>query len=402
MSGKISDDIMHKVRQMAEGLADNITSWRHHLHQNPELSNQEFKTAGFIASKLEEFGIEVTTGIGGNGVVGLIKGKDTRGRVVALRADMDALPIKEENDVPYKSLNEGVMHACGHDVHMAVLLGAAKIINEMKNSFNGQVKLLFQPSEETYPGGAQAMIKDGVLEDPVPDVIIGEHVYPELDAGKVGFKPGKYMASTDEFFITVNGKGGHGAIPDRNIDPVVISANIIVALQQIISRNAKPSIPSVLSIGRVIADGRTNIIPDKVLMEGIIRTFDEEWRESMREKIRKISSSIAESMGATCEVKINPGYPYVENDGEVTGRLENFSRQYVGEMNVKKLEPRMTAEDFAYYLHHIPGCFYRLGVRNNEKGINSNLHTPTFDVDESSIVTGAGLMAWLTLNELSL
>lgn len=401
MSDIVSDGLMPEVRRLAAELAADVRSWRHHLHRNPELSYKEVETAAFVASKLEEFGIDFKTGIGGNGIVGLIKGEDAEGRVVALRADMDALPITEENNVPYKSENQGVMHACGHDVHMAVLLGTARILNELKSRFSGQVKLIFQPSEETYPGGAQAMIKDGVLKDPVPDVILGEHVYPELDAGTVGFKPGKYMASTDEFFITVRGKGGHGAIPDKNIDPVPIAANIILALQQIVSRNAKPSIPSVLSIGRVIADGRTNVIPDEVEMQGIIRTFEDEWRMEMRKRIKQISASIAEGLGGSCEVTINPGYPYVNNNEEVTNRLESYAKQYLGGMNVKSLEPRMTAEDFAYYLHHVPGCFYRLGVRNEEKGIKSNLHTATFDVDESSMETGVGLMTWMTLNELS-
>ncbi len=400
MAGKQNDELKQKIREAAKSLRKEVTGWRHHLHRNPELSNRETETAAYIAEKLKETGIEVQKGVGGTGVVGLIKGTDPDGKVIALRADMDALPIREENDITYKSENEGVMHACGHDVHMAVLLGAARIISDMKDRFKGRVKLIFQPSEETYPGGAQAMIKDGVLENPVPDIIIGEHVYPELDAGKIGFRAGKYMASTDEIFITVNGRGGHGAIPDRNIDPVVIAANIIVALQQIVSRNAKPSNPSVLSIGRVIADGRTNIIPDKVEMEGIIRTFNEDWRVEMREKIRKISSSIAEGLGGSCEVTINPGYPYLENDKKVTKKVEELASAYLGEENVVELEPRMTAEDFAYYLHHVPGCFYRLGVRNEKSGITSSLHTPTFNVDESSLETGVGLMAWLVVNQL--
>jgi len=400
MAGKQNDELKERIRKAAKNLREEVTGWRHHLHRNPELSNRETGTAAYIAERLEEAGIEVQKGVGGTGVVGLIHATDPDGKVIALRADMDALPIREENDIPYKSENEGVMHACGHDVHMAVLLGAARIINDMKDRFKGRVKLIFQPSEETYPGGAQAMIKEGVLENPVPDIIIGEHVYPELDAGKIGLRAGKYMASTDEIFITVKGRGGHGAIPDRNIDPIVISANIIVALQQIVSRNARPSNPSVLSIGKVIADGRTNIIPDKVEMEGIIRTFDEDWRLEMREKIRKIASSIAEGLGGSCEVTINPGYPYLENDKEVTKRVEELASAYLGEENVVELEPRMTAEDFAYYLHHVPGCFYRLGVRNEKSGITSSLHTPTFNVDESSLETGMGLMAWIVISQL--
>jgi amidohydrolase len=400
MAAKQKDELKEMIRKAAKDLHEEVVGWRHHLHRYPELSNRETATAAYIAERLNKAGIEVQKGVGGTGVVGMIKASDPDGKVIAIRADMDALPIKEQNDITYKSENEGVMHACGHDVHMAVLLGAARIINDMKDNFKGQVKLIFQPSEETYPGGAQAMIKDGVLENPVPDIILGEHVYPELDSGKIGLKAGKYMASTDEIFITVHGKGGHGAIPDRNIDPVVIAANIIIALQQIVSRSAKPSIPSVLSIGRVIADGRTNIIPDKVEMEGIIRTFDENWRLEMREKIRKIASSVAEGLGGSCEVTINPGYPYLENDKKVTEKVEELAQAYLGHENVVELEPRMTAEDFAYYLHHIPGCFYRLGVRNETSGVTSSLHTATFNVDESSIETGMGLMAWMVISQL--
>ena len=400
MAAKQKDELKEMIRKAAKDLHEEVVGWRHHLHRYPELSNRETATAAYIAERLNKAGIEVQKGVGGTGVVGMIKASDPDGKVIAIRADMDALPIKEQNDITYKSENEGVMHACGHDVHMAVLLGAARIINDMKDNFKGQVKLIFQPSEETYPGGAQAMIKDGVLENPVPDIILGEHVYPELDSGKIGLKAGKYMASTDEIFITVHGKGGHGAIPDRNIDPVVIAANIIIALLQIVSRSAKPSIPSVLSIGRVIADGRTNIIPDKVEMEGIIRTFDENWRLEMREKIRKIASSVAEGLGGSCEVTINPGYPYLENDKKVTEKVEELAQAYLGHENVVELEPRMTAEDFAYYLHHIPGCFYRLGVRNETSGVTSSLHTATFNVDESSIETGMGLMAWMVISQL--
>lgn len=400
MSGNPDTGLIDQIRKASREITSQVTGWRNHLHRHPELSNEEFETASFIAEWLKNEGISFRDGVGGTGIVALIEGKNADGKVVALRADMDALPINELNDVPYRSVNEGVMHACGHDVHMAVVLGAAKIINRYKDSFKGAVKLIFQPSEETYPGGAIRMIEEGALENPKPDVILGEHVYPELDAGKVGFRPGKYMASTDEFFITVTGRGGHGAIPDRNIDPVVIAAQIILALQQIVSRNAKPTVPSVLSIGRVVADGRTNIIPDKVEMEGIIRTFDEDWREEMRTKIRSISENITKAMGGSCQVEIKEGYPYLENHEDVTRRMQSLAEKYLGKENVMDLEPRMTAEDFAYYLHHVPGCFYRLGIRNEEKGIVSNLHTPTFDVDETSLETGVGLMAWLTLKEL--
>ena len=302
--------MQNKIKSLASDFFQEIVDIRRHLHANPELSKKEFETAKFVANALRGFGIECQEGVGGTGVVGLIKGKNPKKKCVALRADMDALPILEKNDLPYKSLNEGIMHACGHDVHTASLLGCAKILNELKDEFEGSVKLIFQPSEETYPGGALPMIKDGVLENPKPDVIFGTHVFPEMDAGKVGMRPGKYMASTDEVFLTVKGKGGHGAIPDKNIDPILIASHIIIALQQIVSRNAKPTMPTVLSFGKICGDGKTNVVPDEVKIEGIIRTFDEEWRAEIKKKIRIIAISVAESMGGSCEVFIDQGISF--------------------------------------------------------------------------------------------
>lgn len=393
---------MHeKIKSLASEYFHEILDIRRHIHANPELSKKEVETAKFIANQLREWDIECQEGFGGNGVVGLIKGKNPDKKCIALRADMDALPILEKNDIPYKSLKEGVMHACGHDVHTASLLGCAKILNELKNDFEGSVKLIFQPSEETYPGGALPMIEDGVLENPVPELIFGTHVFPEMDAGKVGMRAGKYMASTDEIFLTVKGKGGHGAIPDQNIDPILIASHIIIALQQIVSRNAKPTMPTVLSFGKIIGDGKTNIVPNEVKIEGIIRTFNEEWRAEIKRKIKKISESLAESMGGSCEVFIDQGYPFLVNDDELTERTFTYAKEYMGEENVEGLDLRMTAEDFAYFSQKIPGCFYRLGTRNEEMGITSNLHTNTFNVDESSLETGMGLMAWLTYCELN-
>ncbi len=394
------NNISKKIKRLSEEYLPEIISIRQQIHANPELSFEEYQTSDLIASLLEKYGIEFQKGIAKTGVVGFIKGKNPQGKVVALRADMDALQIKELNDVEYKSKHPGKMHACGHDVHIASLLGTAKILQEIRNEFNGTVKLIFQPSEEKYPGGAKVMIEEGVLKNPKVDVIFGQHVYPELDAGQVGMKSGKYMASTDEIFLTVKGKGGHGAIPDRNIDPVLIASHIIVALQQIVSRNAKPVMPTVLTFGRIIGDGMTNIIPDEVKIEGIMRTFDEKWRTEMKKRITKMAQTIAESMGGKCEVFIDQGYPYLVNDKKVTENTRNSAKEFLGNENVHNLEMRTTAEDFAYYTQHIPGCFYRLGIRNINKGINSNLHTATFDVDESSLETGMGLMAWIASREL--
>ena len=293
------------------------------------------------------------------------------------------------------------MHACGHDVHMACLLGASKILVKIKDQFEGSIKLIFQPSEETYPGGAIEMIREGVLNNPPVSNVIGQHVINSIDAGKIGIKAGPYMASTDEIFLTVKGKGGHAATPEQLIDPILIASHIIVALQQIVSRNANPVIPTVISFGRIIGDGRTNIIPDEVSVDGTIRTYDEDWRKTIHEKIGFMASGIAESMGGSCEVRISQGYPFLHNDEKLTHTIRALAIEYLGEKNVVDLDARMTAEDFAYFAREIPSCFYRLGIRNeSNQGIISNLHTPTFDVDESSLETGMGLMAWLAVSTL--
>ena len=394
--------IKDKIKKAAAKFLPEIIAIRRHIHANPELAFEEFKTSQFIISNLEAMGISYQNNIAKTGIVALIEGKNPLSKVTMLRADMDALTIYEENEVDYKSLNKGVMHACGHDVHIASLLGAAKILMELRNEFSGTVKLIFQPSEEKFPGGALQMIKEGVLDNPKANNIIGQHVLPTLEVGKIGLKTGKYMASTDEVYITVKGKGGHGATPELNIDPVLIASHIVVALQQLVSRNAMPSVPSVLSFGRFIANGRTNIIPDEVKIEGTFRTFDEIWRVDAHKKITKMASLMAESMGATCEVFIDKGYPFLVNDIALTLKVKEYAIDYLGKENVEDLDLRMTAEDFAYYSQQIPACFYRLGIRNEKKGITSNLHTSTFDVDENALEIGMGLMAWLAFRELSL
>jgi len=394
------ESIKNKIKQLSKDYLSEITLLRRQIHSNPELAFEEFETAELVTKFLKENGIEYKEGIAKTGVVGLIHGKNPNAKTIALRADMDALPIIELNEVDYKSKNEGKMHACGHDVHTSSLLGAAKILKNLSTEFEGTIKLIFQPSEEKYPGGAKIMIEEGVLENPKPDVIFGQHVFPELDAGMVGMKSGKYMASTDEIFLTVKGKGGHGAIPQKNIDPVLIASHIVVAMQQIVSRYANPSMPTVISFGRFIAEGQTNVIPDEVKLSGIMRTFDENWRAEIKEKVTLLSQSIATGMGGECEVFIDPGYPFLVNDEITTKNARGYAIEYLGKENVKELELRTTAEDFAYFTQKIPGCFYRLGSRNEEKNIKSNLHTATFDVDESSLETGMGLMAWFAYREL--
>jgi len=389
-----------QIETLSRSFFEEVVAIRRHFHRNPELSREEFRTAEFICSKLDEYGIPYQNGVAETGVVGLIEGRNASACCIALRADLDALPIREENDVPYKSLVPGKMHACGHDVHMACLLGAAKILNTLKNEFEGTVKLLFQPSEETYPGGAIRMIQEGVLENPKPAYVIAQHVINSLDAGDVGMKPGAYMASTDEIFITVRGKGGHAATPNQVTDPVLIASHIVVALQQIVSRNADPMVATVVSFGRISGDGRTNIIPDEVFLEGTMRTYNETWRKEVHRRIEQIATGMATGMGAACEVRISHGYPYLYNDPSLTEKLSVLASEYLGAEHVKELEQRMTAEDFAYFAREVPSCLFRLGTSNEGKDIRSNLHTPTFDVDERSLETGMGIMAWVAIELL--
>lgn len=389
-----------KIKLLASGFASEIIAIRRHLHANPELSEKEFLTAEFICKTLDGYGVNYNRNVGGNGIVATIEGVEPQKYTLALRADMDALPINELNDCDYKSQNPGVMHACGHDVHMASLLGAVKILSCLRTDFTGTLRIIFQPSEEKFPGGALAMINDGVLKNPEPARIYGQHVLPTLVAGKVGFKAGRYMASTDEVYLTVKGRGGHAATPELNVDTVLIASHIIVALQQIVSRTAPPGIPTVLSFGRVIANGRTNIIPSEVTIDGTFRTFDETWRAQAHEKITSIAKGMAESMGGSCEVFIDKGYPFLVNDDKAVAEARTLAQQYLGEENVVELDQRMTAEDFAYYSHIIPACFYRLGVKNPDWTSIRNLHTAEFDADESSLEAGMGLMAWLAVQSL--
>lgn len=392
--------LKEKIQALAKDIYQETIANRRHIHANPELSFKEYQTSDFIASKLTEWGIPFEKKAG-TGIVGLIKGEKSSDKVIALRADMDALPIIEANDVEYKSKNEGVMHACGHDVHSASLLGTAKILSSLKSEFGGTVKLIFQPGEELLPGGASIMIKEGVLENPKPNGIIGQHVMPLIDAGKVGFRSGQYMASTDELYITVKGKGGHGAQPHMNIDPVLISAHIIVALQQVVSRIADPRLPSVLSIGKINANGATNVIPNEVKMEGTFRTLDEKWRKEAHVRMKKIAEGIAESMGGSCEFTIANGYPFLVNEEVITAAARKSAEEYLGKENVEDLDIWMAAEDFAYYSQVTNACFYRLGTRNEERGITSSVHTPTFDIDEKALETSTGLMAYIAVKELS-
>jgi len=386
--------LQQQIKQLAKKYATDFITIRRYLHAHPELSYKEFETSKFVQDKLTAFKIPFEV-MATTGVVGLIKGKNPGKRIIALRADMDALPIKEENNVDYKSQNDGVMHACGHDVHTSILLGAAKVLNDLKENWEGTIKLIFQPGEERNPGGASILIKHGVLENPKPQAIFGLHVHPGLQIGKLSFRGGKVMASADEIFITIKSKGGHAAAPHLTADTILIASHLIVALQQIVSRNRNPHDPSVLSITSFQGGYTTNVIPTEVKLMGTFRAMDETWRYKAHELIRKLSTELVHSMGAEIDLHIDVGYPSVYNDEALNNLTRSLAEQYMGAANVETTELRMGAEDFGYYSQLIPGCFYRLGVMNETKGIVSGVHTPTFNIDEDAIETGIGIMAWL-------
>lgn len=389
-----------RIKHLVGQSANEIIDIRRHLHANPELSFKEYETSKFVCSKLDEWGISYQNGFVETGIVAHIEGKNPSSKVIAIRGDMDALPILEENDVPYCSKNDGIMHACGHDVHTSCVMGVAKALHALRNEFEGTLKIVFQPGEERLPGGASLMIKEGALENPKPSSIVGQHVLPELEVGKVGFRSGMYMASADEVHFTVKGKGGHAALPHYNIDPVLITSHIIVALQQLVSRRTKPGVPCVLSFGKVEANGATNVIPNEVRVAGTFRTMDEEWRMEAHQIMKKMAVEMASSMGGTCDFRVDVGYPFVYNDEAVTEFARSAAVDYLGNENVVELDMRMTGEDFSYYTHHMPGCFYRLGVGNVEKGITAGLHTPTFNVDERCLEIGTGVMSYIALKQL--
>jgi len=390
-----------RILELSAELFAQVVQHRRHLHQNPELSYEEEQTASYVANRLNELGISCTKGVGGHGLVAHIPGRNPDLALVALRADMDALPIQEENEVEYRSNRPGIMHACGHDAHTASLLGVAGILSRLSDSFEGTVRLIFQPAEERLPGGASLMIRDGVLQNPVPTAVVGQHVMPLIPAGKVGFRSGMYMASADELKLVFKGKGGHAAQPHQNIDPIMACAQTLVALQQVVSRHAHPATPSVLSFGRIQAEGTYNVIPNEVEVLGTFRTLDETWRYRAHDLIRQVAEGTASALGARCEVYINVGYPCLNNHPGLTDRLRDAARDYLGEEQVVDLDLWMAAEDFAYYGQHADACFYRLGTRNEEKGITAPVHTPRFDIDEEALRTGAGLMSWLALQELA-
>jgi amidohydrolase len=392
-------DIIDEFKSLAHAQRDEVIEWRRWMHRHPELSQEEYGTMEFVAQRLRDMGFEPRTGIGRTGVMAMLRGgrrAEGTGRpyCVALRSDYDALPITEATGLPFASENPGVMHACGHDMHTCSLLGAAKILVQMRERLAGDVMFIFEPSEEKYPGGARMMMDDGLFDEVLPDEIYSFHCLPEMDCGKVGMKKGRYMASTDELYWTVKGKGGHGATPHLNIDPIVVASHIVIALQQVVSRRAAPMMPTVLTIGKIEdCGGRTNITPDTVKMEGIIRTFDPDWRLEAHELIRKISTGVAEAMGAECDLFIDYGYLPVINDDDCTQQVHDNACRFLGEENVEWLNLRMTAEDFSFFGHKIPSCYYRIGI--HEPGTPfSNLHRANLMVDERSLELANGLVAY--------
>jgi len=390
--------IEEKIQALAQDIHNDVVKHRQHLHAHPELSFREFETCGYVKAELDKLGISWKA-VAGTGVLAMIEGKGS-GKVIALRADMDALPIREANDVPYASQNPGVMHACGHDFHTSSLLGTARILNSLKDELNGSVKLLFQPGEEVLPGGATLMIEDNVLESPAPLAVIGQHAMPSLEVGKIGIRKGKFMASMDALSIRIKGRGGHGAMPEQVIDPVVIASHIVIALQHVVSRMASPKEPTVLSIGKVVAAGAVNVIPNEVHMEGTFRAMNEAWRNEAHKRMIAMAKGIAESMGATCEFEITRGYPFLVNEEAITGQLQQIAIDYLGEENVIEPDPLMASEDFAYYSQVADACFYICGTGNASKGITSGLHTPTFNIDEDALRISTGLMAYMCVEVL--
>lgn len=388
--------LVQKLKDGSKELFTEIQKVRRHLHQHPELSFQEFETSAFLKEQLQKWKLKVDAEWVKTGFTVLIdSGKE--GPCIGLRADLDALPIQEKNNSEYCSKNDGIMHACGHDVHSSCLLGAGILLEQNKSDWSGKVVLIFQAGEEKLPGGAKLMMDEGLLEKYAFDQVIAQHVYPEMEVGNVGFKTGMYMASADEIYISIKGKGGHGALPHRNIDPVIISAEILLALQQISSRFAPPTLPFVLSFGKVTANGATNVIPDQVDLEGTMRTMDEEWRAKFHQEIERICTGICKSRGAEAVVNIAKGYPCLINDENLTIQKWDAAKSYMGEKNTEELPLRMTAEDFAYFSQKLPVCFYRLGVGNEEKGIVHSVHHPQFDIDEKALEIGMGLMAFLAM-----
>ncbi len=386
----------NKIKSLAKELKADIVDVRRHLHRFPGLSFEEYETAQFIHALLDSWNIEHEF-LTETGIVATIKGRNPEKRTIALRADIDALPIQEKNACPYKSTVDGVMHACGHDAHAAMLLGAANILNQMRDDFEETIKLIFQPGEEKLPGGASVMIENGVLKD--VGLIIAQHVYPDLPCGEVGFHAGEFMASCDEINLTIKGKGGHAAKIKERDNTTVAAAKLLCAVSELSSEFNKEERknPIIIAFGSFIADGTYNVIPNEVTLKGTMRTFDENDRKTIKNKIKEFCEEVASSFNVEADLFIEEGYPVLINDVNLTESLMSHAKDFMGEENVKDIPQLMTAEDFAWYSHKTKACMYRIGTSNIEKGIVSKQHTPTFDIDEDALEIGMGLMAWLAV-----
>lgn len=401
--------LLHTIQSLSAEIAAEVVSIRRHIHQYPELSFEEYNTSAFVCSVLDKHNIPYTKGIVKTGVVAMIKGKNPDAKTILLRADLDALPIEEKNEVVYKSQNHGVMHACGHDVHTASVLGTAVILNKLKENFEGTVKIMFQPGEEVLPGGSSLMIAEGVLQNPEVTVAIAQHVFPSMEVGKVGFRKGMYMASTDELHITITGKGGHAAMAGEYNNPLVVAAHIITEIERQfpftidkegVARNTKNNIPTVIAFGKIEAKGATNVIPEKVYMAGTFRTMQEDWRVEVKQQITQIINDVCKKYNVQADINIIHGYPFLVNDENITELCRQSAVEYLGADQVEDLPLRMTAEDFAYVTQVVPSCFYRLGTGNKALNITSGVHTSTFNIDEKALELSTGLMAWMTIKNL--
>ncbi len=395
MAGSLT---VERVKQLVQAGYMDMLAVRRHLHANPELSFQEHGTGHYIAERLRQLGVEVRTGIAGTGVIGVVNGTGP-GRTMCLRADMDALPIQEAQGLPFRSTRPGVMHACGHDAHMAMVLAAGRILHELRAEWSGTVLLLFQPGEEKIPGGASMVLKEGALGDPVPAGIMGQHVTPELEVGKVGFHAGPFMASSDELYVTVKGKGGHAAQPEKLVDPIIIAARLLLALREEFE-TWRGGRPLVMGFGRVVADGATNVVPDEVKIAGTLRTFDESLRAELHGWLHQRAHEICASHGGTCDVEVHRGYPVLVNDGPLTASMNAAAVEFLGKEQVVEMPRRMGSEDFAFYTQEMPGCFFRLGTGNPRKGPAPGLHTPAFNIAEEAMAIGTGVLVWGVLGEL--
>jgi amidohydrolase len=390
----MNDNLFQQIRQFTKSILPSVIGFREHLHRNPELSFEEFNTMDFVCKHLDSLQIPYIKGIAGTGITAFIRGRfDEKTEHVVLRGDMDALPIHEQNEVAYKSKVDGVMHACGHDVHTANLMGVATILKKFENDLVNPVQLIFQPGEEKAPGGASLLIKQNILKHNPIKGIYALHVFPEMEAGKVGFRSGLYMASCDEIHIKVNGKGGHAAMPHQCKDPIIAGTLLMQTAHAQLYKSCDPKIPMVLSFGHFEAIGATNVIPSTATIKGTFRTMNEEWREDALDLLKSICDGVSESTDTKIELNIVRGYPYLENNPELTDELNQAAKEILGENNVEDLPIRLTAEDFSFYSHHVPACFFRLGVRNEKKGITFGVHHPRFDIDSSALQTGMEVLS---------